>query len=55
MVALAISCPSLLKGQPFNLKFRFAIEEVDAPAMRPSSPRSRLKSKKNAFAATSHF
>ena len=31
------------KGEPFNLKFRFAIEEVDAPANAPKQSEEQIK------------
>ncbi len=34
---------SLKKGEPFNLKFRFAIEEVDAPANAPKQSEEQIK------------
>ena len=33
----------LKKGEPFNLKFRFAIEEVDAPANAPKQSDAQTK------------
>lgn len=34
---------SIKKGEPFNLNFRFAIEEVDAPANAPKQSEAQIK------------
>jgi hypothetical protein len=38
---------NLKKGDPFNLKFRFVVEEVDPPAKAPKQSDAQIKASQN--------